>query len=354
MEHGFPPSISLSTVSTAMVVAHVAMLLLVLGSIGGLFLTRKRAASSTDIWIWAAVILAAPLGAVIAHHTLDRFGKDAAGSFLVGYVFFVWLVSFIGMTRCHRSLKSQEKSSPLGCSISCLIALGLLIMFLLPAVPQAREAARRSQCKNNLKQLALALANYLDTHGVYPTANAGDPPVSWRVGIAPFIDGNDILETYDQAQTWDSENNEPLAKRECPVYMCPSRRAPLPATDDQGRFFTDYAMLNGPQTFGEFHPRVPAGIIDGASNTMAIVEATGLNIIWTEPRDAQVNREPLGINFKGTGRSDSPGIMSSWHVGGAQAAMADGSIRFISQNIDPAVFKALTTAIGGENISMQY
>lgn len=333
-----------------MVVAHVAMLLLVLGSVGGLFLTRKRAASSTDIWIWAAVILAAPLGAVIAHQTLDRFGKDAAGSFLVGYVFFVWLVSFVGMKRCHRSLKSQEKSSPLGCSISCLIALGLLIMFLLPAVPQAREAARRSQCKNNLKQLGLALHNYSDVWGSFPKSQTGNPPMSWRVCVAPYIDSNDILNSYDQTETWDSLANEPLAKRQPPVYACPSRRMPSDHLDEHGRMLTDYVMATGDQTLADMDSRKPGDIADGASNTLAIVEATGLNIVWTEPRDAQVGREPLGINFKGKGKFDSPGLMSSWHVGGAQAVLADGSVRFLSQDIDPAVLKALTTANGGEPV----
>ncbi|MFT5326693.1 MAG: prepilin-type processing-associated H-X9-DG protein [Planctomycetaceae bacterium] len=355
MEHGFPPSVSLSTISTEMVVAHVTMLLLVFGSVGGLFLTRKRSASSTDIWIWAALILAAPLGAVITHQTLNRFGKDAAGPFLYGYVFFVWMISFVGMVRCHRSLKTQQKSSPMGCSISCLIALGLLIMFLLPAVPQAREAARRSQCKSHLKQIGIALLNHLDEHGSFPHASVGNPTVSWRVQILPHFDQQKLFEKYDQKSPWDSEVNDPIARIQVSGMSCPSRRNPPNGVSDNGRFFTDYTMLTGPGTFsGNFEPRNPAGIKDGASNTLAVVEAAGLNIIWTEPRDANVDREPLGINFKGKGEFDSPGLMSAWHLGGAQATFADGSVRFISQDIDPAVLKALTTVDGGEQLPQSY
>ncbi|MGZ0172843.1 MAG: DUF1559 domain-containing protein [Planctomycetales bacterium] len=350
MEHGFPPTTDWTSISPATIVAHVTMLLLVFGSIGGLFLTRKRTASSADIWIWAAVILSAPLGATVAYHTLDYFGKGAAGPFLVGYVLFTWLVSFTGIARSHRSLNLQQKSSPMGCSIACLVTLGLLIMFSLPAVPQVREAARRSQCKNNLKQLGLALSNYADIYEAFPASQTGTPPMSWRVGIASYIDSNDILETYDETQTWDSLANESVAKRRCPVYACPSRRSPIGRADRRGRILTDYAMTTGDGTLANLKSRTPAGITDGTSNTLAIVEASGLNIVWTEPRDAQVDREPLGINFKGTGKSDSPGLMSSWHVGGAQAAFADGTVRFISQDIDPGVLKALTTVNGGESV----
>ena len=81
------------------------------------------------------------------------------------------------------------------------------------------------------------------------------------------------------------------------------------------------------------------------------VEAVGLNIVWTEPRDADVSRVPIGVNLKGTGKTDSPGLMSSYHqVNGGRAMMvlADGSVRFINQSIDPHALKSLTTIAGGE------
>ncbi len=89
---------------------------------------------------------------------------------------------------------------------------------------------------------------------------------------------------------------------------------------------------------------------DGLANTLAVTEATGLNIVWTEPRDAELGRNPLGINLAGDETSASRGIASSWHEGLVNAAMADGSVRSLSENIDPQVLKALTTISGGEPV----
>jgi len=353
MEHGFPPGTDLATVRTETVIVHVVMLLLVLTSIGGLFLTRRKPATNATICGWGLVVIAAPVGAMLVRATLNFHVKTTAAPFLIGYVLFVWLISLIGIIRSHISVKRQAESSPLGCVVLSLLMLGILITAMLPAVPTATEAARRSQCKSHLKQLAVSFLNYLDTHRTFPIAIDGSPAISWRVQLLPFFDQEKLFETYDQHSTWNSEQNQPIAEIQVSTLGCPSRHAPL--TDKKGRYFSDYAMLTGPHTFsGDFQPRTPVGITDGASNTLAIVEAAGLNIVWTEPRDAQVGREPLGINFKGTGKNDSPGIMSSWHVGGAQASLADGSIRYLSQDIDQRVLKALTTPNGGEALPEQY
>ncbi|MDA1164252.1 MAG: DUF1559 domain-containing protein [Planctomycetota bacterium] len=355
MEHGFPPGTNWQSATAETVIMHVLMLFLVIGSVAGLFLSRRRPAKKSDIWCWNSLVIGAPIGAAMVSSGLDSFAKDAARPFLIGYVLFVWLVCLVGMALCHVALKRNEEASPLGCSVSCLLSLGLTIALLLPAVPQAREAARRSQCKNNLKYLGLALHNYLDVYQSFPMASSGQPPMSWRINVAPYIDGNSIVDEYDQTQTWDAKENEHLAKRQIPVYMCPSRSKPLEGTDEQGRFLTDYTMLTGPATFsGNLAPRTPQQFTDGTSNTLAIVEAAGLNIVWTEPRDAEVGKQPLGINLKGAGEFDSPGLMSSWHVGGAHAAFADGSVRFLSQDIDPSVLKALTTVDGDEQLPQSY
>lgn len=355
MEHDFPPGSNWNSVSGSAIAIHVLMLALVLSSIAGLFWTRRRPATASDLWGWVTMIIIAPIGAVFVRSMLGYYAKTAATPFLVGYVLFVWLVSLAGFFRSHISLKRQGLSSAGGCVFASLLALGLLMTALLPAVPQAREAARRSQCKNNLKQIGLALHNFVDEHGEFPHASAGNPTVSWRVQILPHFDQHNLFEKYDQKTPWDSETNDPIARTQVSGMSCPSRRTPSNGASEDGRIFTDYTMLTGPGTISDhFEPRNPAGIKDGASNTLAVVEAAGLNIIWTEPRDASVNREPLGINFKGKGNYDSPGLMSSWHVGGAQATFADGSVRFINQDIDPAVLKALTTVDGGEQLPQSY
>lgn len=355
MEHGFPPGSASSGMTAGAIVFHLAMLMLAVGSVGGLFLTRKRIATGSDIWMWGLVIFAAPIAVFMVVPTLGRFAREAAAPFVLWYILFVWAVSFTGMVRSHRFIRRQQKSSPLWYSIISLAILGVLITMSLPAVPHAREAARRAQCQNNVKQLATALHNYRVKHETFPLAVTGSPVVSWRVQLLPFYDRQTLYEQYDLDAAWSSEQNEPLSRIVVSSLRCPSRRLPVGGVDEQGRCFTDYAMLTGDNSFSDnIKPRTLEGITDGESNTLALVEATGLNIIWTEPRDAKVGRDPLGINLKGTGTHDSPGLMSSWHPGVAHAAFVDGSARHINQNIDSAVLKALTTVNGGEIIPEHY
>jgi prepilin-type processing-associated H-X9-DG protein len=349
MEHGFPPGANWVPIRTESLIAHVVMSLLMLGVVGCMYLTRRRLASAADIWGWAAVIVATPFIAMIVWPGRSYYSQSSPGFFVLGYVLLAWLICLAGMIRGHISISRHQKSSALRYSIACLSALGTVVFLCqLPSPGHPREASRRSTCKSNLRNLGFALWNYYDVHKRVPELTSGTPPVSWRVNVSQFVDFNSISREYDRSQTWDSTTNEPLAQRFHHAYMCPSRSGP--ETDVKRRVYTDYTMLAGRGTLSAVKPRGPKGIADGASNTLAIVEATGLNIIWTEPRDASVDREPLGINFKGTGKNDSPGIMSSWHVGGAQAVFADGSVRFLSQDIDPQVFKALTTANGGESV----
>jgi prepilin-type processing-associated H-X9-DG protein len=83
---------------------------------------------------------------------------------------------------------------------------------------------------------------------------------------------------------------------------------------------------------------------------MLLGECSGLNIVWTEPRDIDTSKQRIGINFPGGRPGWSSSILSSYHRGGAYAGFADGSARFLSEKIDPKVLHALTTATGGEKL----
>ncbi|MEI8019225.1 MAG: DUF1559 domain-containing protein, partial [Schlesneria sp.] len=92
--------------------------------------------------------------------------------------------------------------------------VSILIALLLPAVQQAREAARRTQCKNNLKQIGLALHNYHDTYKLFPAAHLndveGEPKLSWRVSILPFLGEAGRYNAYQFDDAWDSPLNSGL------------------------------------------------------------------------------------------------------------------------------------------------
>jgi prepilin-type processing-associated H-X9-DG protein len=227
----------------------------------------------------------------------------------------------------------------LGCVGALLFCCApVSIALLLPAVQQAREAARRSQCKNNLKQIGLALHNYADTWGSLPPAyiadETGKPMHSWRVLILPFLDQAQMYQEYDFSEPWDGPNNSRLLSRMPPVYACPSNPTPGTNTAYAG-VFGEHCIFRGgePVTFRD--------IVDGPSNTLMVGEATRANIPWMKPVDVDVAAHAsIG----------DPDGFSSYHVGGAQFLMADGAVRFIAQSVSAQTFKALFTRDGGEVI----
>src|SRR6267154_1409601 len=136
--------------------------------------------------------------------------------------------------------------------------IAVLISLLLPAVQSAREAARRAQCVNNLKQMALAFHNHHSANNVLPTPaitnKDGKPLLSWRVAILPYIEQQELY-------------NKALLKEMPPIYLCPSRRNVEPHT-------TTYRVFEGPGAL--FEPGQAAGfesVTDGTSNTLMIVES---------------------------------------------------------------------------------
>lgn len=221
-----------------------------------------------------------------------------------------------------------------------LVCCGGLVLpaLLLPAVQQAREAARRTQCKNNLKQIGLALHNYHDTFKAFPPAviadESGKPMHSWRVLILPYIDQAPLYAQYNFSEPWDGPNNSRLLASMPPVYACPSHPG------GPGNTSTAYAGVFGEQCV--FQGTTPVGIMDitdGTSNTIMVGEATQANIPWMKPQDIDITAHPaLG---------DRDGF-SSYHTGGVNVLMCDGAVQFLAQSINPQTLKALFTRNGGE------
>ncbi|MBN2022373.1 MAG: DUF1559 domain-containing protein [Pirellulales bacterium] len=213
-----------------------------------------------------------------------------------------------------------------------LVCAGLL----LPAVQAAREAARRVACVNNMRQIGLGLMNFEAAHKRYP--NYSDPrapegePISWRVELLPQMEQGYLHDQYDPNQPWDSPVNGTIADPMPTIYRCPSSGNAAPLE-------TDYLGVSGPgAVFQEKGNVSMKDIRDGASNTIVVIESHPSGIHWMEPADAKTEDfDPLGA---------SP--LSSAHPGVANAVFADGSVRSLSDDIDPAALKAMTTIQGGE------
>ena len=196
-----------------------------------------------------------------------------------------------------------------------LVCGGVLVALLLPAVQAAREAARRSLCTNNLKQIVLAMHNYHDVYKCFPSAvltdESGRPIRSWRVAILPFMEQHALYKQYDFNQPWDSPDL--AGGTAVPAYRCPSDGNPA-STE------TNYVMVVGDHTIGgKPNEKVDFNkVTDGLSNTIA---GRGWRLrAWgstgEQPKDITVDELLRLVRTRGK--------MSN-HPGGFNVALADGS-----------------------------
>jgi hypothetical protein len=230
-----------------------------------------------------------------------------------------------------------------------LLTCGLA--FLGSQMGSARPAMLRERCKEHLKSIGKAFCDRAEKDGRFPAAidqAAGRPPQSWRVALLPEMTGG-VQPAYDASQPWDAVANLPAAQTEVEVYSCPAVGYPR---DEQNRWLSPFALVTGP---GTIFPNGTAlrtkDITDGTSSTILAVEAPGLRIVWSEPRDFDVAKDPIAFNLPGSALGQSPGL-SSYHPRVAHLLMADGSAMLVGTDIDPKILRALITATGNDPITL--
>jgi len=309
--------------------------------------------------------------------------------------------------------------------------IAVLIAMLLPAVQQAREAARRSQCKNNLKQMGLALHNYHDTHQVFPAGvyNPGYRPsgtlvtnTSGRIMLLPFLDQAPLYNRFDFSSAMATndgqancpasaiyppsgsgskvlagtqagvDNNLALGRSIIPVFYCPSdsgQKLSVPACNSPGpplaRYNYEFSVVRAtPDTywtsessatramFGVDSNCQMRDLTDGTSNTAALVEST-LQLAyhdwktWTSAAYQSLGVElqnaakplnernyyswsspPFSNPSKDFNKLSDGGFAGSLHVGGLHLLMADGSVRFLSTNVNFSTRRYLSSIADGQ------
>ncbi len=282
--------------------------------------------------------------------------------------------------------------------------IAVLIALLLPAVQAAREAARRMQCVNNLKQLALATQNYHDTHSRFPLGGVGHDPITgayapvnayrqpYVESILPFIEQGTLYAAYNLSDWYEDVANLTVRATRISTYNCPSDQPVVFYKSDTvydvkgsygvnwgvGPFFTP--ILKGP--FWLAYGASLAEITDGSSNTVEMPElrqtpspdASHIDRrgrIWNDDSATyQVTAKltpnssapDLGtcLNNPVPGTPCVPGGSSSLqfyigsrsaHPGGVNSSFCDGSVRFVKNTISLLVWQALFSAAGGEVIS---
>lgn len=224
-----------------------------------------------------------------------------------------------------------------------LVCGGVLAGLLLPAVQAAREAARRAQCSNNLKQIGLAMHQYESQYGCFPPAylpdKAGKPMHSWRVLLLPYLEAEPLYWQYRFDEPWDGPNNQVLTNLMPTVYRCPSDPSPNAAMT------TNYVVITGVGTMFEGAKATSLGdIADGTSNTLLVVEVPGTSVHWMEPKDTTVEGLNQMLQNVFNGRSG--------HPAGFNALFCDGSVRLFSFEIDEEMLKLMIQKSDGQAIDV--
>lgn len=283
--------------------------------------------------------------------------------------------------------------------------IGILIALLLPAVQAAREAARRSQCTNHLKQIGLALANYESSFKVYPPGRVGcdsDGPgakvlVYQRTGtsgfvmLLPSVEQQALYDKFDfsngpwpaDTSNWNAGGNIDVIAQRVPTYLCPSDNSePTKNFSNNVAATGNYAFVTGTRgpslrldnlvkydntgIFYYLKAHRIADVLDGLTNTMFVGEViephTGPSSnIWSyasvhtncqRSTENPINTSPgEGVVYTSGTWGRVNGAFASRHPGGANFVFGDGHVSFLSETIDLESYRALSTRAGNETIT---
>jgi prepilin-type N-terminal cleavage/methylation domain-containing protein len=264
--------------------------------------------------------------------------------------------------------------------------IAILIALLVPAVQKVRDAAARTQCQNNLRQIGLAVHGYHDANKRFPTANSPTFSSAFTL-ILPYLEQESIRKQYNVALAPTSPPNNVLTKLPIAIYICPSMAPPPASPDAYTTHHASYAVSIGSK-YAWGPDNADDGIIvrlgsstgvrmtavnDGTSNTFLVGEmgfqlkdylftsgpyagqVRGGNTSWAfgYPSYAFASTYRM-LNTKSFGPSLELGGLHAFrtdHHGGGYFLFGDGSVRFVSDSIPLAGYQALSTRASGDMVA---
>jgi prepilin-type N-terminal cleavage/methylation domain-containing protein/prepilin-type processing-associated H-X9-DG protein len=272
-----------------------------------------------------------------------------------------------------------------------LAIIGVLVALLLPAVQGAREAARRTTCQNNLRQMGMGLHNYHAAKREFPVGcigctNAGAingvfRQIAWSVYLLPYIEERRAWELFDVTQPYNSAANHESGRTVISIYLCPStvtapQRNGLTTGDVNGNgqwdAGDDLAYIDYGGMFGHPNPQYligPEGLVlgngamiyeravsaaqitDGLSQTIMVGEDSGRSESGTNHGTWADGQNIFDVGTGGGINITQNNELWSDHRGGVNTTFCDGSVHFLSETIDRKILYALCTRDQGEAIS---
>lgn len=280
--------------------------------------------------------------------------------------------------------------------------IGILVALLLPAVQKAREAARRTACQNNLKQIGLAIANHESAMRFFPPGQKWSGPrdsdatrdYAWSAFLLPYIEEGALYNSIDLDRSYLESSNLPAASQVVSIYLCPStanrdkQRTGDVILDYEGNVgitlgCMDYLGVAGPdkdkiypgaiEPYGSQRgvligtkglpdadtllqpPRMKhSSISDGLSKTLVVTECTGRGVEGDgDPNGAWVSGKNISHidklpNEKSPSRSWKDERIFSEHPGGSHGLFCDGSVRMLTVDMEQHVVWAISSRNGDE------
>lgn len=277
--------------------------------------------------------------------------------------------------------------------------IGVLVALLLPAVQTARESARRTQCANNLKQLALAVHGSVDTYKVFPPSRVSDPGETWLVYAMPYIEQQTVYDLWDFKKVHYHRQSDAARLTGFPGLFCPTRKKNRISTEGDREqnvasqphmpgVCSDYACNIGDPTgnidYSPLHSLVSSGAVsqsngifwlsagpfgrinvraasveDGLSNTLLIGEKhIPLGQYGINSRDSAAYNGDNGTSMRQAGIGQplakgpkGSGGFGSYHPGVCQFALADSSVRAINTFIEQRNLGYLANRMDGQSVN---